>query len=522
MTQTQTTWSPQQQRIFDWFRAPQPPPSQHGVVIARAGTGKTTTIIEGTKHAPEKRGLLAAFNKSIATELQDRLTNPSFAAMTLHSVGFRLVKLQWANVRMNTASGKLSRGYKATREVMGDQAPEPIVWLVTKLHSKGREVMPEAQSGELVDLAEHFDLLPDREWEQEGWDVQRIADLALQVMDHCAKTQPIDGIDFADMLFLPVRNHWCVPTYDIVVVDEAQDMNPAQLQLAQGVLKPGGRMLLVGDDRQAIYGFRGADSEALGRLGAELGATFLGLTTTYRCPKSVVQEANRLVEDFKAADTNPEGLVRTITTDKLMGTVQPGDFLLSRSNAPLISTALQLLASGVRARIQGRDIGAGLRKLLDQLATGKASDSIPELLSKLQAWEQREVERAERQDLQTQADKAMDQAATLRALIAGAKGVPEVRRRLDDLFTEDGRPSVLCSSIHRAKGLEARHVFVLKDTLFPPPPCQCGHRHPWGKCNRCGCEDYEPDQRVAREEQNIAYVAITRAKEELVWVEGEE
>src|SRR3990172_3993029 len=60
------TWSNQQLAIFDWFRNG----TGHLVVRARAGTGKTTTILEGLNHAQESKAVLVAFNKKIATELQ--------------------------------------------------------------------------------------------------------------------------------------------------------------------------------------------------------------------------------------------------------------------------------------------------------------------------------------------------------------------------------------------------------------------------------------------------------------------
>jgi ATP-dependent DNA helicase UvrD/PcrA len=61
-----------------------------------------------------------------------------------------------------------------------------------------------------------------------------------------------------------VRNRWMRKTFDRVVVDEAQDMNACQLELAEGVCKGG--LVAVGDSHQAIFGFAGADSGSLGRL----------------------------------------------------------------------------------------------------------------------------------------------------------------------------------------------------------------------------------------------------------------
>jgi DNA helicase IV len=108
------------------------------------------------------------------------------------------------------------------------------------------------------------------------------------------------------MIFVPSGTAGCA-LLQLVIIDEAQDMNASQLLLAMKSCKKGGRIAVVGDDRQAIYGFRGADSNSLDRLKGELVAHELGLTTTYRCPKVVVAGAARLVPDYTAAPAAPEG-----------------------------------------------------------------------------------------------------------------------------------------------------------------------------------------------------------------------
>jgi len=65
-------WSVQQRAIFEAFRSA----PGHVLVRARAGTGKTTTILEALQYAPESKILLGAFNKQIADELQTRVSDP--------------------------------------------------------------------------------------------------------------------------------------------------------------------------------------------------------------------------------------------------------------------------------------------------------------------------------------------------------------------------------------------------------------------------------------------------------------
>lgn len=510
-------WSEQQQAIFAWFAGGQ----GNLIVRARAGTGKTTTIIEALKHAPEQRILLAAFNKRIQVELQERISNPAVEALTLHGVGFAAVRRYWERLRVD------SRGERAlalAESVCGQQAPDPIKRLVAKLVTRAREMAPLADTGdELEALAIECDLTPDDQWAADGWDLERICDLAVEAMEQAADEKPTrTGIDFADMLFLPIRNRWLRPTYDLVIVDEAQDMTAVQLALARGVVKPGGRIAVVGDDRQAIYRFRGADSGALDRLKAELQADELGLTTTYRCGRAIVARAQRLVPDYRAAPDAPCGMVRELERAGLLDAVRPGDFVLSRTNAPLVAVALGLIRRGVRTKIEGKDIGAGLTALVRQLATGKARDSMPAFLERLERWKDREQRRAEAAKLDGKIDEIADRYETMLALCDGVSGIRELEARLADVFADTGGKGsqVVCSSVHRAKGLEAERVFVLADTLRPSVQCEhCRHRHTFGPC-KCGCATYHPDALAQREEENIEYVAVTRARAELVMVRG--
>jgi superfamily I DNA/RNA helicase len=490
-------WSPQQTAVFDFFRSG----AGHLVVRARAGCGKTSTIVEAISHAPERSILLAAFNKRIQEELSRRLANPNAQAKTLHSVGFACVRRYWEG--LSIAHGT-ARAWALADRVCGGRVPDAIKRLVAKLHSKGREILPHARAlGDLTDIGVTFECEPDEQWAKDGYDLAFVEVRALEAMELAAKEKPVEtGIDFADMIFLPVRNHWLRREYDLVVVDEAQDMTVAQLEIARGICA--GRICVVGDDRQAIYAFRGADAQSLDRLKTELGAAELGLTTTYRCGKAIVVAAAHLVPDFRAADSAPAGEIRSLQKEKLVDEAAAGDFILSRKNAPLAEVAMSLVRAQKRVRIAGRDIGAGLLAIVRKLAKGTAAASVTDFLDRVTSWEQREVSRAIAADRAERADTIRDQGETLRVLCEGVAGIGELEARIENLFTDDGLGAasvVTCSSVHKAKGLEAERVFVLRDTLYA-----------------VGKPGAKPSAARMREEQNIEYVAITRAKRMLVWV----
>ncbi len=493
----------QQEAIYAWFAKSdgfEIDANGHLIVRARAGTGKTTTIIEGVKRAPEGKILICAFSKIIQEELQKRIGTayPHIEARTLHAVGFACVRRFRDNIKVAFNS---DRADKLTDAVCGIGAPDAIKRLVSKLHTKGREIAPHAKNmGDLTAIAITFECEPDETW-SETFDLAYVERKALDAMELASQVKAGETIDGSDMIFLPVRNGWLTKQYDMVVVDEAQDMTTAQLEIGQGVLKTGGRICIVGDDRQAIFGFRGADSGSLDRLKDELNATEVGLKKTYRCAQSVVAIAQTIVPDFEAGDSNPEGSVTTLPLDKLVATAGPGDFILSRVNAPLVGTAMQLLQKGKRARVAGRDIGAGLKALIRKLK----GRSVPDLMGKIESWCEREVRRQESQmakatngrkkAIQAKIEAIKDQADMMISLADGAKNVGEVEDRIIGLFTDDGLGAatmITCSSVHRSKGLEADRVFVLADTL----------------------------RNNNTEEQNITYVAYTRAKTHLVLVGG--
>ncbi len=509
-TQTRT-WSPQQNAIFQWFEKNPDyfinntdvefeisiDVDGNLIVRARAGTGKTTVILEGVKRAPERKTLVCAFSKVIQLELEARIgkDHPWIHAKTLHSVGFACVNRFRQGIKV---SFKGERADALTDRVCGNNPPDTIKKLVTRLHTLGRETCPHAKNpGDLTELAIKFECEPGEEWEQ-TYPLAYVEARALEAMELAAGVKNGETIDGSDMIFLPVRNGWLVPMYDLVVVDEAQDMTTAQLEIAQGVLKPGGRMCIVGDDCQAIFGFRGADSESLDRLKMELGAGELGLTVTYRCGKSIVELAQRLVPDFEAAATNGDGEILYKPMDALYTDAGPGDFILSRINAPLVTTAMRLLKQGKRTRIMGNDIGKGLINLIRKF---KAT-SVPNFLTKVESWCVRESSRVETQiaaatngrkkALQSKLEGIAEKAEMLTSLAEGAKNVQEVLDRIEHLFSDNKNTEgmITCSSVHRAKGLEANRVFVMKDTI----------------------------RYHTKEENNIEYVAITRAKNTLVFV----
>lgn len=483
-------WSNEQSNILNWFAGG----NGNLVVRARAGTGKTTVLIEGISRAPESRILLAAFNKSIAEELQKRIRGRG-EAKTLHSLGFSIIQKTWGRVTMDKDRGK-KLAEKAANKRYGSDVPFQVSNSAARLAAMVKGVNPDAHLDDIMEIAYMGDYEPSDESNMRSkkrWTIDHVGEIAADALDlACENT---GSIDFDDMVYIPVRMRWRNPTYQLVCIDECQDMNAAQITLALSVALPNARLAVVGDDRQAVYGFRGADSGSVDRLKKELSAKEMPMTITRRCPRSVVRLAARIVPDFKAAPQAPDGEVKSCSLDAMLIGAGPGDFVLSRKNVPLVRACMDMLRTGKKAMIRGRDLGQGLLGLV----RGLKATSITEMHVRLNAWEEREIEKASRnaKTAEGKIELISEKASLLRVLAEGCPTVAHLSTNIETLFTDDdGKGSVICSTVHRAKGLEADRVYVMMDTMFYPDP-----RSPRG-----------------REEENIRYVGFTRAKKELVLV----
>jgi DNA helicase-2/ATP-dependent DNA helicase PcrA len=169
-----------------------------------------------------------------------------------------------------------------------------------------------------------------------------------------------------------------------VLVDEAQDNSKLQLEIAQALVNhPDGRLVLVGDSRQAIHCWRGAWPKLFIDAEAMLGATTRYLRRTYRCPTGVVDLANRAVQgqswaagpvaeaskDLTGVVTARQGdAVEEIASAIADGADVARFAVLCRTNAEVGAAALRLLAAGINTRAVGQRNLLGHRVAQDMLA----------------------------------------------------------------------------------------------------------------------------------------------------------
>jgi len=515
--------SPQQRDVVDWVRNG----SGSLNLIARAGCGKTYTLVRGAIRAIVEGNLgdvaLMAYNKAAAEEFKARLTAiaaetsdarfinfKNVEAGTVHSFGFRVVRKWSPTVKVDAGKcgaicDELARdeyGSKFKREKNA----------ILKLVSLGKQsaigfLTGVEDRGAWYALVEHHAIneLTD------GATIDEVVDAAITVLRRSFELDR-GAVDFDDMVIAPLIHKMRIWPKAWVLVDEAQDTNAARRCLALALLKPQtGRLIAVGDDRQAIYGFTGADSDALGLIAAELSSSTLPLTVTYRCPKTVVMEANRLVPDLVAHEMAPAGIVRTLPRcgeKAWFNAERPNatDVVLCRNTKPLIETAYAMLAAGVGCRVEGREIGNGLIRLATRW---KRITTLSALEGKLEDYQAREVAKWAAKGREDRAQATEDATESLLAIIRalgveGRSSVAELVAWIRQLFGDTApgeRPRVVTlSTIHKAKGREWPVVYLLARNETLPSRWA---RKPW----------------QLRQEENLEYVAITRAQRELVYVD---
>lgn len=535
MTESKFIPSPAQLDFFEWVKTGR----GNCVLEAVAGAGKTTTLVEAISMMPG-RVWFGVYNKKMADEIKNKTSKrPEIAARpfpretvftsTFHSQGMSIIRRH--NGRdavtdvddrkvMNIIDALIMEREGAEQQPRDDlKSVRPAIRAVVSMAknrgfmkpTRGRSVPAGMTNSDdtdaWIEMIEHFDLIDDL---PEDVSMDILVKFSRAVL--CRNNKDTNVIDYDDMVYLPLALDMKCYDHDWVIVDEAQDTNPTRRALARKLLARNGRLVAVGDPHQAIFGFTGADNDALEQIVENFGCSKLPLTVTYRCPKAVVEHAQKWVSHITAHETAPDGAVHELDFSKLVPEIKeiPADehrevAILCRYNKHLVSLCFSLIRDGVAARIEGRAIGEGLKKLATRW---KSAKTINGLETKLGQYLEREVKKAMDKQQEDRADRVTDRVETLlvimdRARSQGIDRVSDLSDMIDDMFADNVGDSgiiTLCSA-HKSKGLEWNRVYILGREQFMPSKFA---RQSW---------------QVAQE-MNLIYVAVTRAKEVLVEVKG--
>lgn len=499
-----TTPSPYQQAIYDAIVN-----TDYNIAVeAGPGSGKTTTIIEASKLvSPGKECLFAAFNKSIVTELSERLPK-HIVCSTLHSLGMSALMSHFrTNFKLNEF-----KSFPFIEEVL---KKKPVIAAKDELEKKAiikqqmnyrfqmrdaldlvRMTMTELNVEALFQMCVYYniDLLI-----EEMEDVITI--MKKMEIYNRSFSKKHNYLDYTDMIFLPVTNPKIkVPQFDFVFIDEAQDLNKAQQLFLNRLSKPKGRTIVVYDKKQALYSFAGADIYSADRFESKPNTIKLPLSICYRCPVDVVKLAQQVYPDVEVCKTNIDGEIRY----GLPSEIEAGDMVLCRNNRPLVKLYFDLLADGKAPVLVGSDIQVGLEALVSKVMKKTVEEGLLIIYERLEKVKEELISKGVKNIKEHPKYEGLrDKIKTIEIISNRFDYMKDVYKEIGELFKEKEN-CIKLLTIHRSKGLEAKRVFYIErfegKTLLP---------------SSYAVKDWEIIQ-----ENNLKFVMLTRCKESLIFIQN--
>lgn len=474
------SWSDRQQAIFEHVENS----ADNLLVQAVAGSGKTTTLVEATRRASGST-LFLAFNKAIAEELKTRVTCGD--VKTMNALGHRLW-LDNSNAKFEMRKLDILLAKICPPDILKDYG-----FTIKRVVGLAKS-MAFGLNGEDTSRTAPFALII----ENGQFDVP--CDAVLVIAQYAATAFGLSinddtSFDFDDQLYGPLYHQWNYPVYSNIMVDEAQDLSPIQHHMLQAMRDS--RIIAVGDRHQAIYAFRGASADSMDELKDLFAMEELPLDITYRCPQYVVDLAQRINPDICARDNAPDGVVSVLAkseADPELWTER--QLVLARTNAPLFRAILQHIRKREPCRVLSNFLDS-FQAFVRGLAKGpRGSKELTDtslVILKLELWYAKEREAA--QGRRGRLAYLSDRFETVKLLLEQHGTVYEACETVRRLASSTTGP--LFSTIHKAKGLEASSVYILRPDLLPHPMAQ-------GEIEMV-------------QEQNLEYVAITRSSNELTF-----
>ena len=488
------TPSKYQQAIYDWVKT-----AGNASVNAVAGSGKTTTLVNLSGQIGRK-ATFCAFNKHIADELDGRL--PHYVkARTIHSMGYAAIAKTLGSPTMDSKkyhnlcknAGRNWKTWNPRLSLTAHDAAKVIQQLVQMIVAT--RIKPDDTLA-IGNMCVMYDISIDPLFPR-----GELYLLAKEVLEQGVKqVEESKIIDFLDMLNYPLLRELPFWQNEWLMVDEAQDLSTAQLEIVKRALQVGGRIVACGDPYQSVYGFSGADPWSFQRIGEAFQTVELPLSVCYRCPKAIVRMAQQLVPQIEAADFAEEGNVRTAKSVLDAG---PGDLVVCRINAPLFAEYGQLLKAARPAYIVGqKDALSSMIALIERVEKRKdygTWGTFPDTLKAHKAEVQEQLEKSgeDASHILRERDRC-EVIENCLEIFPNCRNGQDFKGELTRIF-KPSPASVRLSTIHRAKGLESDNVFVLAPDRV-----------------RVGWQGQKPWQ--AYQEQCCEYVMLTRAKKSLNFI----
>lgn len=501
--------------------------NKNGVISAVAGSGKTTTLLQALKLIPTDKSILfLAFNKSIADELKEKVPNTdNIKVMTVHGYGYNTLltkeEVKINNRKYNSLLKTIidytikndNRGFKNFNfDVYDKKSIDKIKFYIQSKDIKNLgEFLQEVIR--LCDLT-RLNLVNLKKVDVAKTEMRSICKLynisytenQIEIVFELLKigNKMKNVIDYTDMIYFPIIHNIATQTFDYVFIDECQDLNTCQRELMWKGLKPKtGRFIAVGDPRQAIYGFAGADHNSYQKLINLPNVEQLPLSYTYRCGSNIVDMVKNINPDIIAHESTGLG---TVLRDCSYKDIKDGDMVLCRQTFPLVKLCIKLLSFGKKAYIIGSDIGQSLSKMIKNQINEGEETTMDDVFGRLYLDLDDKINRIMSEHNITKDDAENDEYVILqkeKIMVIESIGIDEenpyvVISKIDKIFSDDRKVGIALSTVHKSKGLEANRVFIVHPELMPSSRAKS-------------------DLEILQEE-NLKYVAYTRAKSVLGFI----
>lgn len=376
-----------QQKILDSIDST----SDNLLIDAKAGSGKTSTLllIADSIVKQHKKCLFLAFNKSIVTELEQKILSFNCSVRTLHSLGFLFVRNYLDKKYPNNYILEKPNPYKVNElvkvlvpkycgediqsvfdQMTKDTLPDIIDDFV-KLIKYIRLNYIDLNDKNSIDMIRNQKCSYLNNLDQNGlgnyMDVVKdtftyIDNNILEPTYDESKHKYTFTLDYEDMIYLPVKFNMPIPRsiesyLNYILVDESQDLNVLQQHLIK-MLNNNTRYIFVGDRKQAIYGFAGADTHSIQTIKQNFNLTELPLNICYRCPRNIIRITQTIVPDIEYnKDRLDMGNVRLMPRSLLKDYIEPRDMIIARKNKDLLKVFTNLvLKNHVQVKFKNQDL----------------------------------------------------------------------------------------------------------------------------------------------------------------------
>jgi superfamily I DNA/RNA helicase len=482
------------------------------VVTAVAGAGKTSTCLDVynvlTHDLAHQYIQFCAFNVKAKDEMIARGVDPKHAK-TLNGLGHANLS-RYAKSRgltLNVNNFKTTHVLRQTNHELAEIAPVRRFAKQMMGFAKA-ECLTDFSRERLEAIADHYEVFIDLSYEEcqerYGMAFDALEEQAYEWIGTAMRQNnmvPETGewmVDFDDQVYLPVILGIKCFENDLIIVDEAQDLSKANKRLVDRCLKKNGVLVLVGDDYQCIYAWRGCEVDGLAKTLTRkwLYPVSAPLTYNWRSGKEIIEFAQAICPDIQCGN----GKTARVSIDDIKHfdiTTLSGDVaILSRLRAPLIQYAIECLKKDIPFTFR-----FSLKFIIDNIKRiGDPSLSIRAFKRRLNTWIDTKTAQYQQQDADSALEELEDFAAIMETLLERVTTTNKVSdliaaiKLLDEKIREaDG--SLCLSTIHGAKGLEWETTYVI------------------------GYEDIgkrATKSWKATEARNLKFVAVTRAKTNLI------